>query len=165
MIPLLQNPSTLLEFDPPVTKQGFFTSPMFIFSLLLIIIIILSATVKGRTANKTIDLVVFSFFSILALMMVFFNFFTDHQQMKWNLNIIWLSPFILMCLVSIVLNKEWFIWFRVVLFFSLLIFAIQIIFPNAFNNALISLELMLAVRCSMRSGFSWNPLSVHLTEI
>jgi hypothetical protein len=165
MIPLLQNPSYLLEFDPPEKKQGFFTSPMFIFSLLLIIIVVLSATIRGRTANKAIDLVIFSFFSLLALMMIFFNFFTDHQQMKWNLNIIWLSPFIILCLVSLILNKEWYIWFKIVLFLSLLIFAIQIVFPNAFNTAFIPLMLMLAVRCSIRSGFSWNPLSAHLTEI
>jgi hypothetical protein len=165
MIPLLQNPSALLEFDPPEAKPGFFTLPMFILSLLLIIIIVLSATARGKTANKAIDLVIFSFFSVLALMMLFFNFFTDHQQMKWNLNIIWLSPFIILCLVSLVLNKEWFTWFKIVLFLSLLIFTIQIVFPNAFNKAFIPLELMLAVRCSMRSGFSWNPLSVYLTEI
>ncbi|MCX6302943.1 MAG: DUF4105 domain-containing protein [Bacteroidia bacterium] len=165
MVPLLQNPSYLLEFDPPETKPGFFTSPMFIFSLLLIIIIVLSATVRGRTANKAIDLVIFSFFSLLALMMIFFNFFTDHQQMKWNLNIIWLSPFIILCLVSLILNKEWYTWFKIVLFLSLLIFAIQIVFPSAFNTAFIPLMLMLAVRCSMRSGFSWNPLSAQLTEI
>jgi hypothetical protein len=165
MIPLLQNPSYLLEFDPPEKKQGFFTSPMFIFSLLLILIIVLSATVRGRAANKAIDLVIFSFFSILTLMMIFFNFFTDHQQMKWNLNIIWLSPFIILCLVSLILNKAWFIWFKIVLFLSLLIFTIQIVFPNAFNTAFIPLVLILAVRCSIRSGFSWNPLSAHLTEI
>ncbi len=165
MIPLLQNPATLLEFDTPEARRGFFTTPLFVFSLLLIIVIVLSATLRGKTANKIIDLLIFSIFSILALMMLFFNFFTDHQQMKWNLNIIWLSPFIILCLASLILNKEWHVWFRIVLFLDLLAFAIQIVFPNAFNNAFIPLELMLAVRCSIRSGFSWNPLSVHLTEI
>ncbi len=165
MIPLLQNPAALLEFDPPETKRGFFTTPLFIFSLLLIAIILLTATVRVITANKIIDLVIFSIFSILALMMLFFNFFTDHQQMKWNLNITWLSPFIIMCLVSLVFNKEWHAWFRIVFFLTLIIFVIQIVFPNAFNNAFIPLELMLAIRCSVRSGFSWNPLSVKLTEI
>lgn len=164
MIPLLSNPSLLLDFDPPATKNQFFTSPLFVFSLVLILLIVLSATVKGKTANKITDLVFFSVFSVLALVILFFTFLTDHDQTKWNLNIIWLSPFIIMCLISLILNKEWFVWFRIVFFLSLLSFTIQVIFPNAFNAAFIPLELMLAVRCSMRSGFSWNPLSIYLTE-
>ena len=164
MIPLLQNPSLPLDFDPPETKRNIFTMPMFVFSVILILLILLSATIKGIRANKVIDLTVFSVFSILALLILFFSFFTDHDQTRWNLNIIWLSPFIIIGLVSLIFNREWFVWFRLVFFLSLLAFAIQIIFPNAFNTAFIPLELMLAVRSSMRSGFSWNPLSLYLTE-
>ena len=43
MIPLLQNPEVILDFEPPVVKQNFFISPVFIFTLLFIIIVILSA--------------------------------------------------------------------------------------------------------------------------
>jgi len=164
MIPLLQNPSLPLDFDPPETKRNIFTMPMFVFSVILILLILLSTTVRGKTANKAIDLTVLSVFSMLALLILFFSFFTDHDQTRWNLNIIWLSPFIILCLVSLIFNREWFVWFRLVFFLSLLAFTIQIIFPNAFNTAFIPLELMLAVRSSMRSGFSWNPLSVYLTE-
>jgi len=163
MIPLLSNPSMMLEFDPPEAVNHFFTSPLFILSLVLIILIILSAAVKGNTVNKITDLVLFSVFSVLALIILFFTFLTDHDQTKWNLNIIWLSPFIIMCLISIIFNKEWFIWFRIVFFLVLVSFAIQVIFPSAFNAAFIPLELILAVRCSIRSGFNWNPLSIYLT--
>ena len=164
MIPLLQNPSLPLEFDPPGAKRNIIKMPMFIFSVSLILLILLSTTVRGKTANKVIDLTVFSVFSLLALLILFFSFFTDHDQTRWNLNIIWLSPFIILCLVSLVFNREWFVWFRLVFFLALLAFVIQIIFPNAFNTAFIPLELMLAIRSSIRSGFSWNPLSVYLTE-
>ncbi len=164
MIPLLQNPSLPLDFDPPEAKRNIIKMPMFIFSVILILLILLSTTVRGKNANKVIDLTVFSAFSLLALLILFFSFFTDHDQTRWNLNIIWLSPFIILCLGSLIFNREWFVWFRLVFFLSLLAFAIQIIFPNAFNTTFIPLELMLAVRSSMRSGFSWNPLSVYLTE-
>jgi hypothetical protein len=165
MIPLLQNPDTLLEFDPPVVKKSLFTSPMFVFSLILILIIILSAAIRTKSANKVIDLLVFSIFTLLAILLLFFNFFTDHQQTKWNLNMIWLSPFIILCLISLIFNKEWHSWFKLVFFLALIAFLIQIVFPKAFNNAFIPLELMIAIRASIRSGFSWNPLSINLTEV
>ncbi len=163
MIPLLQNPETLLQFDPPEIKQHFLTTPLFLFSLLLIAVIILSSTVRGIKANLVIDIVVFTIFSILALLMIFFNFFSDHQQLKWNLNIIWLNPFILLCLVSLIFNKNWYIWFRWVFFLTPIAFVVQIIFLNAFNTAFIPLELLLLVRSSLRAEFKWNPLSLNLT--
>jgi hypothetical protein len=164
-IPLLQNPSTLLEFDPPEIKKSWIISPMFVFSIILIAIIVFSATQRGRTTNKIFDIVVFSVFSLLAVLILFFSFVSDHQQTKWNLNIIWLSPFIIMCLISILLGKEWHISFKVSFFLALLAFTIQIVFPNVFNSSFITLELLIAIRCSMRAGFSWNPLTIHLTEV
>lgn len=164
MIPLLQNPSTLASFNPAEVKRSFFTAPLFVFSLLLILIIVLSATIRGIKPNRAIDIVIFSVFSLLALLILFFSFFTDHDQTRRNLNILWLSPFIIMCLVSLILNREWYFWFRLVFFLSLAAFLIQIIFPSAFNSSFMVLALILAVRCSVRSGFSWNPLSLYLTE-
>ena len=165
MIPLLQNPDFLIEFDPPFVKKSFITSPMFVLSLILILMILLSATIRAKTANKVIDLLVFSVFTLLAILLLFFNFFTDHQQTKWNLNMIWLSPFIILCLISLIFNKEWHGWFKLVFSLAIIAFLIQIFFPNAFNSAFIPLELMIVVRSSMRSGFGWNPLSVNLTEV
>lgn len=159
MIPLLQNPETVLDFEEPRISNSFFTSPLFVFSLILILIIIFTAWCRTKTPNRVLDIVVFSVFSVLSLLMIFFNFFTDHLEMKRNLNIIWLNPFIIMCLVSILLKKEWQIWFRIVFFLALITFGIMLAFPNAFNNAFIPLLLLLVLRSSSRAGFSWNPLS------
>ncbi len=160
LIPLLQNPETVLDFDSPSVKQRFFISPVFVFSLLLILLIIFFALNKNKTAVKIADIAIFSIFSVLALLMIFFNFFTDHQQMKWNLNIIWLSPFVILCLAGLILNKEWQTWFRIVLALCILSFIIQLIVPDAYNQAFIPLLLILLVRTSARAGFSWNPFSV-----
>jgi hypothetical protein len=92
--------------------------------------------------------------------MIFFNFFTDHIEMKWNLNIIWLSPFVLLCLSSLILNKEWKTWFRVVFFLCLVSLLIQLFFPGGYNTAFIPLTLILVLKSAARAGFSWNPLSL-----
>jgi hypothetical protein len=161
MIPLLQNPDVLLHFDPPVIKSRFYTTPVFLFTLLLVLIIILLSLNRKQKFNRILDLLLFSVFSALSLLMIFFNFFTDHIEMKWNLNIIWLSPFVLICLTSIILNKEWKAWFRTVFFLCLISLLIQLIFPRGYNTAFLPLTILLMIRSASRSGFSWNPLSLE----
>ena len=160
MIPLLQNPVTILDFNPPVVKENFLISPVFVFTLLLIIIIILSSLMKTRKSNKLIDIIIYAIFSILALLLIFFNFFTDHQQMKWNLNIIWLNPFILLCLHSVIMNRAGTIWFRIVFILSTIFLVVLIVLPQAFNIAFFPLMIMLLFRSSVRAGFEWNPLTL-----
>ncbi|MEI6047894.1 MAG: DUF4105 domain-containing protein [Bacteroidota bacterium] len=162
MIPLLQNPDVILDFDPPVTRQIFFTTPVFAFTLLLIIVIILSALLKSRKINNIGDIFIFSIFSVLAILMIFFNFFTDHQQMKWNLNILWLNPFILFCLLTLILKKTGTVWFRVVFFISGAFLALHFVLPQEFNIAFLPLVIILLVRSSVRADFDWNPLTLKL---
>jgi hypothetical protein len=160
IVPLLKNPVTVLSFKEPQKKIILYKSPTFVFSILLVATIILFALVKSNKVAWIIDILIFLFFSFLALFMIFSNFMTDHWQLKRNLNILWLSPFVLLCLAAVILKKEWFIWFRIVFFLCILSLAIQILFPGGFNTAFIPLILILAHRSSARSGFSWNPLSV-----
>jgi hypothetical protein len=160
MIPLLQNPSVILDFGPPVIRQKFFISPVFVFTLLSILVIILSARLKSKKSNNLADIIIFSIFSILALLMIFFNFFTDHQQMKWNLNIIWLNPFILICLATLIVKKTGSIWFRILFYLSVSFLVLHFLLPQEFNISFLPLVIILAVRSSVRAGFEWNPLTL-----
>jgi hypothetical protein len=160
MIPLLQNPEAILEFDPIVVRQLIYTAPEFVFTLILIIILVLSAVLKNRKIINLVDIFVFSAFSILALLMIFFNFFTDHQQMRWNLNIIWLNPFIIFCLVTLILKKGGIIWFRILFYFTGAFLIFHLFLPQEFNIAIIPLAVILLIRSSVRAGFDWNPLSL-----
>lgn len=166
MIPLLTNPEIVVDFKQPLFKEKLLASPMLVFSLLLIIVIILTGYFRGKRANNIIDIVIFAIFSILALMMIFFNFFTDHHQMKWNLNILWLNPFIILCFISLLLKKDWLIWFRVVFFMAAGFLALLVVLPQHINNAFVPLIIILILRSSIRAGFSWNPLTIpYLTEL
>ncbi len=160
MVALLKNPETILDFKEPQNKNSFYKSPPFIFSLFLIFFIIFFAVNKNRKLIRLADIILFLLFSFLALFMIFSNFMTDHWQLKRNLNILWLSPFLFVCLAAIILRKEWYIWFRIVFILCLMSLVIQIIFPGGFNTAFMPLMLILVHRSSARSGFSWNPLSL-----
>jgi hypothetical protein len=165
MIPLLSNPVVVLDFPVPSVKPNFLFSPVFLFTFLLVAIIIISARYRSRRLNNIMDIVLYSVFSILAILMIFFNFFTDHQQMSRNLNIIWLNPFILACLGSLILKKEGTIWFRIVFILSTGFVILHFLLPQEFNTAFLPLALILLVRSSVRADFEWNPLSQKETEI
>jgi len=160
MVPLLKNPETVLSFDEPQKKPAFYRSPTFIFSLLFVALVIFFALIKNKKAIRIADIIIFTFFSCLAIFMLFSNFMTDHWQLKRNLNILWLSPFLFVCLSAVIMKKEWFTWFRIVFILCILSFFIQIAFPRGYNTAFIPLILILVHRSSARSGFIWNPLSV-----
>jgi hypothetical protein len=160
MIPLLQDPQIILDFGPQNLKPVFITSPAFIFTLFMIFIIVLSFLIKSKRIMKALDILLFFVFSVLAVLMIFFNFFTDHMQMRWNFNIIWLNPFIIMCLVAIILNMTSVLWFRIVFYISAVFLLIHLFLPQDFNIAFLPLVVILMFRSSVRAGFRWNPLTL-----
>ncbi len=166
LIPLLKNPEIVVDFNQPASQVKHLTSPMLVFSLLLIFVIILTGYFRGKRANNVMDIVIFGFFSILALLMIFFNFFTDHHQMKWNLNILWLNPFIIVCLISLLFKKERLLWFRLVFYLAAGFLVFLVVLPQHINNAFLPLIFILVLRSSVRANFSWNPLNLpYLTEL
>jgi hypothetical protein len=162
MIPLLQNPDIIIDFKEPAVKQNFFTAPPFIFTLVIILVLIIAGLVKDKKIIRLVDIIVFSVFSILAAFMIFFNFFTDHEQTKWNLNIIWLNPFIIVCLIMLILDKAGTVWFRIVFGLTAGFLVLHYILSQEFNFASYILAALLLIRSSVRSYFSWNPLSANL---
>jgi hypothetical protein len=165
-IPLLTNPVTILDFKSPEIREKLLISPFFLFSVLLILMVIFTARVRKPIPNKILDTIIFSIFSILALLMIFFNFMTDHIETRRNFNIVWLNPFIIMCMASLLANRNWKIWFRLVFLLSAIFLVILFILPQDFNEATFPLVVMLLLRSSVRSGFTWNPLNLpYLTEI
>ncbi len=158
MVPLLSNTEVLLGFDPPAAKTKFYAAPMFLFTLLFIIIVILTAVYRRAKFINVLDIILFSLFSILAVLMIFFNFFTDHLQMKMNLNMIWFNPLLIVCLLCIILNKTGEIWFRIVFYLSAIFLPLLIFLPNAINSSFLPVLLILALRSSVRANFRWNPL-------
>ena len=160
MIPLLQNPEILIDFKNPQIKQNIFLSPPFVFTVLIIVILILAGLTKNRKIIRIMDIIIYAVFSILSILMIFFNFFTDHQQMKWNLNIIWLNPFIVVCLLMLILNKTGEVWFRIVFYISAAFLVVHYVLPQQFNIGFLLLDIIILIRSSVRSNFDWNPLSI-----
>jgi predicted membrane protein len=80
--------------------------------------------------------------------------------MKWNLNIIWLNPFIVVCLLMLILNKTGEVWFRIVFYISAAFLVVHYVLPQQFNIGFLLLDIIIVIRSSVRSNFDWNPLSI-----
>jgi hypothetical protein len=160
MVPMLQNPETILDFSLPKVKSKRVIAPENVFAVILIILVLVIPVIKRKSIINGIDIILFFLFSVLSVLMIFFNFFTDHQQMRMNLNIIWLNPIIIVCLALLILGKPGIIWFRILFFISVLFLAVHMLLPQDFNIAVIPLILILALRSSSRASFSWNPFTL-----
>jgi hypothetical protein len=156
---LLESKVFLIDLPAPDMSPAFFETPLFVFSILLVIVSFMTLIIKSRAYNNLLDYILFSVFAILAAMMIFFNFFTDHEQMRYNYNILWLNPFLIISFFAVLFNRGIRMWFRVVFFMTVFFLAIHLLLPQAFNIAIYPLILIILFRSFARSDFSWNPVS------
>ena len=165
VVPLLQNPETIIDYDMSVVKSTVLFAPEVIIALFFVLIIIFIKPIRKNSYLYLIDVIIFFIFSVLAGFMIFFNFFTEYQSTKMNLNIIWLNPFIILCLISLITDKAGVIWFRLVFYISILFLLVSTILPifllQEFSRAVIPMCLILAFRSSARSAFEWNPFTIY----
>ncbi|HOU95119.1 MAG TPA: DUF4105 domain-containing protein [Bacteroidales bacterium] len=159
MIPLLQNIETIFEFESMQQKPPFYSSPMLILIVIFVLILLVSVKFQNTLFIYYLDIALFAIFTILSILMIFFNFITDHEQTKLNLNIIWCNPFILLCLLSLALNKNGIIWFKIVFWLSIISILIALVFTGYTNIALVPAIMILAFKSGYRANFPWYPFN------
>ena len=164
MVPLLKSIETVLDFPPAVHKNNLLTSPVFAFSILFIFIVLLSALLRNKPFINYFDIAIFFIFSLIAIIIVFFSFFTDHVETRLNINIIWFSPFIIICLWWLITGKNRPGWFKVVFWLSLALVPFLVLAPDMVNTAYLPVTLILAFRSAARADFRWNPFSTEFPE-
>jgi len=154
MVPLLSDPLVLLDFPSLVVKPRLLLSPVVVMTILLLVVLIFTFTAKNKTIIRRVDILLFFIFSILSVLMIFFNYFTDHPQMRQNLNLVWLNPFIIICLSMLILNRKGLIWFKLLFGVTGAFLLIHLFLPQEFNIAFIPLAVILLVRSAVRSEFN-----------
>jgi len=160
MFPLLYPAETILDMPATGTKPPLYGTPIFVFTVIFIFLVFLSARFKDRAFMTYMDIALFLVFSVIAILMIFFSFFTDHIETRMNLNILWFNPFILTGLISLITGKRISAWFKVIFWLALVFVPLVIIMPAMINSSFIPVIFILLLRSSARAGFQWNPLSV-----
>ncbi len=149
-VPLLEPVASVLDYDPPNLKLRFYSESWFLMALLFIAVFIFTFRVRNRFAQTAFDVVFFISMSVLAFLMVFTNYLTDHAAMGENFNMVWLNPLMPIALYAIFLKEplKWFWRTQIVLTISFMILILFI--RQTVNPAYIPVMLILMSRAYYR---------------
>jgi hypothetical protein len=148
------------DLQPSPKSSPLFGLPMFIFSVLSAIIILLGYSQKDsiKLYQRGFERILFFIIGLLGLLLVFTWFGTDHQSFSYNLNILWAFPLNIFLLSrmgkdSIAIKKL----FKGYSICALTVLFVSFIFPGSINVALVPFIAVLSYR-------SWV-LSKKMTKI
>ncbi len=145
---VLGSPYVILERNPERSSFNVpVIRPLHAGWLLLLVVIVLSFFLGAKT-RKWFDGIFLTLLGLLGLVLIFMWMATDHQQMEWNLNVLWANPvgllFIWFVLRKKMRSASWI--YTALMVISLLTLVFWNLIPQDFNNALIPVVLAIAVR-------------------
>ncbi|MEO6547549.1 MAG: DUF4105 domain-containing protein [Ferruginibacter sp.] len=143
---------SLYPFQPEASNASFLT-PMFVFSLLLVMIVLLSFSVnkKAKMFLQGFDGFFFFVTGALGIMLVFMWTSTDHSMTKDNYNLLWAWPFNAITAFFVNSKARWVkIYFGVSALALLLVLLSWFFLPQQLNIALIPWVMLLAFRSAVK---------------
>lgn len=119
--------------------------PLLITSLICAIVIFLSYwEYKKKIYFKWLDIVLFTFISLLSLLIIYLWFFSNHYTTKFNLNLLWANPLFLYILIRLRKSKD------ILLYITFGCIVITLVFfwllPQQFNPAIFPVVILLGLR-------------------
>jgi hypothetical protein len=146
--PLVSSRQVILSMPSPLKDKSLFT-PFVVFSIILLLVILLSFS-KTKWAITSMAIFDFLFFFILGLaglLLLFMWFGTDHIVCKNNYNLLWAVPIHLVGAFFVSSRKRWVAkYFRFVSFFSVFLLLAWWFLPQQMNNALVPVIILIIFR-------------------
>ena len=147
---LVKSNVKIFKGTPTRVKFTFFTSPLFVMSILSFLIVFVTyKNYKNKKRSRYLDASIFVITGIIGLLLLLLWFGTDHSTTANNYNVLWAFP--LSLLVSFTISKKSpKFWIGKYVFFQLLMLALLTIHwitgVQVFSYGLIPLLIALAVR-------------------
>ncbi|MEJ7625338.1 MAG: DUF4105 domain-containing protein [Ferruginibacter sp.] len=149
---IVNSSNSLYTIDTNANKGGWFT-PMFFFTSLFIVYLLLSFTKnkKLQVILAGLDGMLFFFNGALGILLIFMMTATDHSMTKNNYNILWAWPTHLIMSFFINSNKKWVKTYFIITVAGLLLLLLAWFFlPQQMNHALLPFVLLLIYRSAMK---------------
>jgi hypothetical protein len=144
--PLVEEKKVILE-GQLTFKKNFLFSPLVIFSLLFLIVAVISGLKKGKRFFKYFDFVLFFLSGGLGMLILFMWFGTDHQACRNNMNLVWALPTHLVAVFFLFINKSWVKkYFRFTFWLNILLLLVWFFLPQQMNSALLPLLGLIILR-------------------
>lgn len=149
-LPLVSQTRTIVEPTIVYSRTPWYLSPMLIFSLLLIAVILMTFRLSA-TALVIFDRIYFGIIGLLGLLITLLWFATDHGATVGNLNMLWASPLFLVYIFTIGrAEKPWHKWLRIILLAGNCIMILGFLLPQSFNICFYPLVAASLVRLCAR---------------
>lgn len=138
--PLVGEDVLLLEENRDEVPDSF--PPVVVFALLFAAAAVMTRCGRCGGFLRVFDRVLYVVAGVLGLFLLFMWFGTDHWCTKWNLNVLWLSPLLLLIALRLERSPKWALWIQEAMFAVALVWVVCCHLSVAF----IPLILMLALR-------------------
>jgi hypothetical protein len=143
--PLLEQAETVV--DLPAFKSGAITwLPQLVFYGVLIYVILVTLVMGIPLLGRITDILLYTIYSVIALLLIFTNFFSEHDALHYNLLILGINPLIPVLLYFIIAGKKAVRLSRIALAISCLWIPVSLVAGQGINPALIPLVLIIMVR-------------------
>jgi len=150
--PIVGEPVTVVDL-PPVAAGARPWMPQLVFYIILLFVLLVTFVLGKPLLGRMTDIVLYIIYSVLALVLIFTNFLSEHDALHFNLLILGINPLIPVLAGYIMAGKNAVKLSRVALVISLLWIPASVIAGQGINPALIPLVLIIMVRLFKHSGF------------
>lgn len=148
--PLVKATKTVFENEPVTDSVNFFTSPLFVFSILgFVILFITIKDIRTKQRSRWLDSLIFSVTGLLGIFLLLLWLATDHTAAAYNYNMLWAFPLSILFVAAIHKTKpgkRTRKYLAMLLIFLVLLFIHWLTGVQQFATALLPLLIALTVR-------------------
>jgi len=127
--------------------------PTVVFFLLLLPVLLVTFVTRRPQLEKRADFVIYFIYSVIALLLVFTNLFSEHDALHFNLLFLGINILIPVLFVLLFTRNKAVLLSRIAFFISLSWLPVSLIAGQGINPALIPLVLIITVRLYSHCGF------------
>jgi hypothetical protein len=127
--------------------------PQALFWLIFAFVVLVTFVFKRPGLEKVIDYILYFIFSVIALLLIFTNIFSEHDALHLNLLFLGINVLIALLFIMMIAGKKSVKLSRLTLTLSLLWFPVALIAGQGINPALIPLVLTIMVRLFRHCSF------------
>ncbi|MDT8401721.1 MAG: DUF4105 domain-containing protein [Bacteroidales bacterium] len=147
---LLGPTEMIFDYERPVYDTGLLKQPWLWLSVAFIAVFLFTIFIRNRFLQNAFDLVFWTVLTLLALLMIFLNYITDHEAMGQNFNMIWLNPLIPIAYYGI-FSKYKISWFwRAQIALAVIFMLVIVLINQSINPAFIPVILIIIIRSYYR---------------
>lgn len=127
--------------------------PSAVFWLLLLLVLTMTFLLRRPKLERVADFVIYFIYSVLALLLVFTNLFSEHDALHFNLLFLGINILIPVLFVFLFTGNKTVLLNRIAFFISLSWLPVSLLAGQGINPALIPLVLIITVRLYSHCGF------------